>query len=445
MHAADFDVVIAGGGFAGLAAAAGLREFGWSTLVVEPGQHAERRLAGELIHPPGMAGLVDLGLCERDGLPGALPIRGFQVYREEGGRAVELPYDLDPQSGLPGNALEHGMIRASLEAAASRLSGVALWRGARVAEVDASERGDVARVTIARAGTKERVACRMVVGADGASSSIRRLAGIGHSRRDLSYITGYRVDAAALPCGGFGNIFMTRYAPVLAYEIGGGQARVLFDCVLSSGETPAERRCRDAAVLPPALRAAVDDAVATQRGLGFVSADVFVDTVAKGRLALVGDAAGSCHPLTASGISVAIGDAVRLRQALRDSDGEICRGIELYAHRRRASQRARRLLASALYEACGREDSAARLIRDGLIDYWELDARGRKASIALLAMSDSRVIAILREMASLLMIGLRRSYLKTGPLGDRLIEGTRLTVALLALLLRHVPTIVKAR
>jgi hypothetical protein len=35
--------------------------------------------------------------------------------------------------------------------------------------------------------------------------------------------------------------------------------------------------------------------------------------------------------------------------------------------------------------------------------------------------------------------------LKTGPLGDRLIEGTRLTVALLALLLRHVPTIVKAR
>jgi 2-polyprenyl-6-methoxyphenol hydroxylase-like FAD-dependent oxidoreductase len=285
----------------------------------------------------------------------------------------------------------------------------------------------------------------MVVGADGASSAIRRLAGIGHSRRDLSQVTGYLVAAEALPSSGFAHIFMTRYAPVLAYEIGGGQARVLFDRLLSSGETPAEQRGRDAALLSPPLRAAVDDAVATQRGLSFVSADVFVDTVGKGRLALVGDAAGSCHPLTASGISVAIGDAGRLRQALRDSGGEVVRGIQLYAHRRRASQRARRLLASALHEACGREDRAARLIRDGLIDYWELDARGRKASIALLAMSDSRVIAILREMASLLAIGLRRAYSKTGPLGGRLIEGTRLTVALSALLLRHVPTIVKAR
>jgi 2-polyprenyl-6-methoxyphenol hydroxylase-like FAD-dependent oxidoreductase len=358
---------------------------------------------------------------------------------------VELPYDLAPQRGLPGNALEHGMIRGSLETTAIRLPNVALWRGARVAEVNASSPGDVARVTIASAGNKETVACRMVVGADGASSTLRRLAGIGHSRRDLSHITGYRVDAAALPAAGFGHVFMTRKAPVLAYEIGGGHARVMFDRLISSGETPADHRLHASAALPATLRAAVDEAVATQRGLGFVSADVFVDTVGKGRLVLVGDAAGSCHPLTASGITVAIGDAGRLRQALRDSGGEVARAIKLYARRRRASQRARRLLASALHEACAREDRAARLIRDGLIDYWELDARGRKASIALLAMSDSRILAVVREMASLLMIGLRRPYPKAQPLGDQLIEGTRLTVALSALLLRHVSTIVKAR
>jgi squalene monooxygenase len=445
MTVIDVDVVIAGGGIAGFAAAASLREFGWSALVVEPGQRAERRLAGELIHPPGMAGLVDLNLCDNDGFPGAVPIRGFQVFREEGVGAVELPYDLDSRSGLPGNALEHGMIRSNIEAAAARLPKVALWRGARVAAVDVSAPGEVARVTIASAGKKETVACRMVVGADGASSAIRRLAGIGHWRRDLSHITGYRIDAAALPTAGFGHIFMTRKAPVLAYEIGGGQARVMFDRLISSDETPADHRLHASAGLPVALRAAVGEAVATQRGLGFVSADVFVNTVGKGPLLLVGDAAGTCHPLTASGISVAIGDAGRLRQALRDSGGEVVRAITLYARRRRASQRARRLLASAVHEACGREDEAARLIRDGLIDYWELDARGRKASMALLTMSDSRILAIVREMASLLMIGLRRSYPKAQPLSDRLIEGTRLTAALSALLLRHVSTIVRAR
>ena len=56
-----------------------------------------------------------------------------------------------------------------------------------------------------------------------------------------------------------------------------------------------------------------------------------------------------------------------------------------------------------------------------------------------------RILAIVREMASLLMIGLRRPYPKAQPLGDQLIEGTRLTAALSGLLLRHVSTIVKAR
>jgi 2-polyprenyl-6-methoxyphenol hydroxylase-like FAD-dependent oxidoreductase len=34
----DVDVIVAGGGVAGVAAAA-LGEFGWSVLIVEPGQH----------------------------------------------------------------------------------------------------------------------------------------------------------------------------------------------------------------------------------------------------------------------------------------------------------------------------------------------------------------------------------------------------------------------
>ena len=88
MTVIDVDVVIAGGGIAGFAAAASLREFGWSALVVEPGQRAERRLAGELIHPPGMAGLVDLNLCDNDGLPGAVPIRGFQPECDTGAAAI---------------------------------------------------------------------------------------------------------------------------------------------------------------------------------------------------------------------------------------------------------------------------------------------------------------------------------------------------------------------
>ena len=44
----DFGVIVAGGGIAGAATAAALAEFGWSVLIVEPGQRADRRLAGEV-------------------------------------------------------------------------------------------------------------------------------------------------------------------------------------------------------------------------------------------------------------------------------------------------------------------------------------------------------------------------------------------------------------
>src|SRR5262245_20822350 len=73
----DYDVIIAGAGIAGVAAAAALKEFGWSILVVEPGQHDDRRLGGELIHPAGVSALKELGLFDNDAFRDAVPIGGF--------------------------------------------------------------------------------------------------------------------------------------------------------------------------------------------------------------------------------------------------------------------------------------------------------------------------------------------------------------------------------
>jgi len=444
MPGIDVDVVIAGGGVAGVVTAAALREFGWSVLIVEPGQHAERRLAGELIHPPGVAGLVELGLFDADEFVTAVPIRGFRVFRDGDDEGIELPYGDGRRGNRRGFALEHGAIRAGLEASAKRLPLVTLWRGARVVDLDLSHRA-APLVSIARCGKVETLGCRMVVGADGAASTVRGLAGIAHKRRRLSKITGYLVRRDRLPAPGFGHVFMSRIAPLLAYEIGGDRVRVLFDQAIGSDETPADHRRRVIETLPPPLRAALAAAVETQRGLGFVSADVLVAAAGRGPLALVGDAGGSCHPLTATGISVGIGDALRLRKALRDRDGDTRRSVALYARRRRASQRARHLLASALHETCSRQDAPSRLIRDGLLGYWESNARGREASMALLAMTDTRVLAILQEMACVVLVGMTRAAQQRRSVVDRFVASTRLMAALSALLLRHVPMVVKAR
>ncbi len=441
----DFGVIVAGGGIAGAATAAALAEFGWSVLIVEPGQRAERRLAGEVIHPPGVAGLVELGLYDRVGLADAVAIRGFRVFPHGGanGDGIELPYEGD--SGVrTALGLDHGTIRTSLQTSAARLGHVTIWDGARVVGLDLARR-DLARVSIAYQGKTETLGCRMVVGADGAASPVRALAGIAHLRRRLSNITGYLTDAEALPAPGFGHVFMGATSPVLAYQIGAGRARILFDEPIPSVEPSVDYRARAMATLPSGLRAAVAAAAATQRSLGFVSADVVVTAVGRGPFVLVGDAGGSCHPLTASGMTVGIGDALRLRQALRDRDGEIARGIALYARRRRAPQRVRRLLASALHETCSRQDPAARLIRDSLISYWAHDAGGRVASMALLAMNDTRIGSILTEMFQVVRHRISRGGECEHAILDRCGEAGRLSMAMAALLTRQMPMVMKGR
>ncbi|MBT2375343.1 hypothetical protein [Pseudomonas fluorescens] len=77
----DFDVIIAGASVAGVVAAAAIRDFGWRILIVEPGQHMERRLAGERLHPSCVAGLVQLGLAQENLFADSAVIEGFTIVR----------------------------------------------------------------------------------------------------------------------------------------------------------------------------------------------------------------------------------------------------------------------------------------------------------------------------------------------------------------------------
>jgi choline dehydrogenase-like flavoprotein len=83
------DVVVAGAGMAGAATAAALSDLGLETLVVEPGLDSAKRLAGELIHPPGATDLAALGLLGPLEECGATPVHGFCVFAGRGEREIE--------------------------------------------------------------------------------------------------------------------------------------------------------------------------------------------------------------------------------------------------------------------------------------------------------------------------------------------------------------------
>ena len=301
-------------------------------------------------------------------------------------------------------ALDHAGICHSLLATVAALPAVTIARGWRVTSLGGTQRAPV--VQIHRAEVTETVSCRLVVAADGASSPVRAYAGLGHRRTRNGVLTGYIVAEDALPRRGYGHIFTAAGGPVLAYAIDGARARVLFNGQLSrSGGVRASAQPRTDA-LTAALRAAVESAMAARSGQRFVSSDVTVSGVTRGHVVLVGDAAGTCHPISASGMTMGIDDATRLARALRGRDGDVGASLALYAAERRSHQRARALLAAMLHHALGGAAPEMGLLRAALHRYWSGSARARAASMALLGMDDVSMRSILTEFARVAASGL---------------------------------------
>jgi hypothetical protein len=123
-----------------------------------------------------------------------------------------------------------------------------------------------------------------------------------------------------------------------------------------------------------------------------VSANYSIQPAAayRGRLVLVGDAAGCCHPLTATGLAASTRDAIHLQTALREI-ADVPAAVRRYALLRDGPQRTRAALAESLYRAFSDPAPEMRLLRDGILRFWSRSRRGRAASLALLSTHEGRM------------------------------------------------------
>jgi squalene monooxygenase len=385
------DVVVAGAGMAGAAVTAALSSLGYQVLAVEPGLDRSKRLAGELVHPPGVSDLQELGLLAPLRRLTPAPVLGFAVLPDAASEVFRLPYGEIPGVASHGFAIDHAALAGGLLDAIARLPHITLWLGARVTGVEL-DHPDFATVTIIRDSRPVRLRARLLVGADGASSTVRKLAGIRHERARISCMSGYLLRDVPAPHPGFASVFLGGSAPALAYAVGPDAVRVTFDVPAEdAGADPPRRDGGDAEALPEPLRSAVRDIMGSRSALVSANYSVVPESVYRGRLVLVGDAAGCCHPLTATGLSVASRDAIRLRQALRETCGDVPAALRRYAQLREGPQRTRVALAEALYEAFVARTPEMRLLRRGILRFWARSRRGRAASLALLATHEGRM------------------------------------------------------
>jgi squalene monooxygenase len=389
----NVDVLIAGGGVAGAATAAALAPLGLSVLIVEPRPAHGRRLAGELIHPPGIDGLRELGLLGEDFDLGS-EIQGFAIFQyspETPPRPLLLPYHEMRGFRNTGKAIEHEGLKDYLFERIKTFAGVEVWEGSRV--VGAEKEADGRFSAVVRGDTGEtRIATRLIIGADGPMSQVRKLAGIPHETHRYSGMMGAEVPDTHLPNTGYGHIFLNPAGISYGYSIGNGRARVMFEIL--KGDDPMESIAKHIAQFPAALRQDIEDALAADKPMAASNFRIVPDSSVKSNIALVGDARGCCHPVTASGITTAVKDALFLRDALRATGLDIPAALRRYSVMCGRQQLTRRTLSEELREAFLSHTPEATLLNQCIFSYWRMSARNRAHSLALLSTIDSSIFSM---------------------------------------------------
>jgi len=381
----DSNVVVVGGGFAGLAAAAGLVDGGARVTILEQHQGIDSRFRGELIHPHGARALSRLGLLAPLRAAGAVPVSGFVVVDGEGAPAV-LPYAPAAGEGL---GIEHPVMVRKLREVVSARAGARLVTGRRV--VDWIRDGD--RVLGVRDDAGDEHRADLTVVADGSTSRLRKGLGLDGEVELLSYTVALAVEGDVLPHPGFGHVLLGGPGPILAYPFGEGKVRLCIDVPRDAprGKAALAGFVREAyaAALPEPLRGAMLAAVSDMD----VCANHRVHTrrCAVPGAALVGDAGGCSHPVTATGMTCALNDVTVLADSLGDVDD--------YERRRYRFVRPREVLADAVYEVLRAGDEGSRAMRRGIMRYWRESERARTRSIGILSGEVSDIRSFVAEYA----------------------------------------------
>lgn len=347
MRAKNPDVVVVGAGIAGASIAAVLARGGLEVLLLERQRTYRDRVRGEYMQPWGVleARAVGLGAVIRG--THAVDVRHFVGYDE-----LVAPSAAEMAKGDAASAILPGVhpLGASHPGACQALAGEAVRLGAELVRgvgdvrIQAGARPSVTYLN----GTERQVRARLVIGADGRASTVRKQSGIRiHKAPATHVIAGLLVEGASRWPDDQYSIGVEGDLQFYVFPQGSGRVR-LYTCHANEQAARWAGRAGPQRFLQAFARL---QAIPAELGLGdgtaagpcatFSGEQTWCGEPYADGVVLLGDAGGYDDPVDGQGLSLAMRDVRQLSELLLATDDWTVAGLRPYGHQR--TERLRRM------------------------------------------------------------------------------------------------------